>query len=662
MHIWYINKVWIIALCFLPFFIQAQKVKDYNWSKEAPVFEEVPTIFQEEEVVVLKKMVSRSYEYQQGRIFSKEKIRLVYKFQTRKGIQENIRFEIPYNPIRKLSILDARTIKKDGQIVHLESQLLVKEAERQRSKNRIRDNISFLTPAVEVGDIVEIVVVYKGLMAKPNTCYYFQDKLPIMHSMFSLEYSEDLLLEHFDYNQTNPPLTHENVEGKMIIYQHKNVHGLAKESGYLLKSLVPKVCYEVFSKQAYDLGRPKTWLEFLIKAKEDLLLVPIRKPEEIKDFIAQAAGPKAAKPLDKIAHFHHYINQYFQVGPLQKKERGLGLAYLIQSKKIDEFSLTKLYYYFLINEKIPFYYVLGKNRKQGKLDMDFPSDLQVSTYFFTVEDSLKRLYFVHPQTKLYQYDFNELPISYLGNQLLMLKHNDSQQLYAVEAPLMEAGGNQHLRQVKSTISLAQQKIEHECRTVFTGACATEFKQIWYPIIDQDYLFSHLKNSLSFPNSNLNSVAYKKAEDHKPLQFEVKYSLTCDEAITRVTDQLITINLDQWFRHDFIEKEVSAKQFPYTLAYPKLDIFKYYLLFDQPVELVKDNVLNLSLEEGAVHYHFTAQQEDPFTIVLHARLGYIDHKIEADQLATIQAMFEEIRMLTKQPLWLRLLPTANITED
>ncbi len=639
----------IILLCLIVSGISAQQPGNYKWTKKLRPSPTVPEQFADKDAVMVFNEVHRVCKREQTRNYFTETIRKRIKIQKAAGLKYSW-LKIPVKEGFKVKTLGVRTLNADGSITYFDT----KDARYESwldEKDFMRQKQVYLVPApdVDVGDEIDIVVIYRSNVPDMADVYFFHADLPVVEHRFTLELSKDIRLRLKTYNDLPEPDITDTESDKTYFWQQKNLPVVLDETCQNIPAdVLPHLVYELNFETDIFLSPPlDNWLDYLRWIHKEDLNTPIRRPARFKALIKGILGEKRRTEQEMTNVFHQFVNEHINLSAISDNEKSRGLEYFLEKRKADKFTLLKLYKAFFETNNIPYFLVIGKDRFQGKFDLEFPTSIQATHLFFAIgrEDDI---IFVVPKTRNLTFDIDELPIELNGTHVYMTQAKTKKLLYEVEIPL---GDSTYHQQVHTT--LLKQKSDNntlfcETSSSYTGAYAIEERHFFQQARLSAGVYENFEKRLRKlqATARLSSVSTQAKDEEQPDLFKVNYDYQLTELMTKKADDTRELSLQKCLLHQ-LQEIPSACTPGYTPLHPFTQIFNDYLVFDQPVELLNmDNVqFHLSNEVGT--YELSIHQPKPTMIHIRSRYVLSAQYIPQENFQQLEQLNEMVRQSAKR---------------
>ncbi|MEL6867992.1 MAG: DUF3857 domain-containing protein, partial [Bacteroidota bacterium] len=160
----WLKSLSLICGAFILIMLPLSAQKDYKWDKKVKPTPAISAEFKEADAVMIYNFEQRQTYFQDQGFYCRNIIKRRIKIQTQLGLERYARIILPKKRDMRMSILDARTIKKDGSIVDLDAKNDIKVIELTSDDDlfdRSRYKV-FSVPGVEVGDEIEVVCIHEG--------------------------------------------------------------------------------------------------------------------------------------------------------------------------------------------------------------------------------------------------------------------------------------------------------------------------------------------------------------------------------------------------------------------------------------------------------------------------------------------------------------------
>ena len=318
----------------------------------------------------------------------------------------------------RITMLQARTIKKDGSIIELDGEQIIETESIQKNKygTDVLRRIQLIYPNVEKGDIIDLAYersldgyIFSDLM-------FLEDDLPSLRTKISLRNISRLDLTV--YNLHGMPATKRSLEGgvetiswekygvnKRVSEDYSAIHPEASCGVFVLWKRGEKLDYKtIYSFDAYKY--PETFGVFY-KITERLQELGILEAEE-QAFVAL---PKLIKAFEN--DFKWNVDESTE----ELKET----IKFLSDKKVDDVLFLRYIMKYLSEQGIRYEKGFSKSLLDGRFEHGLVSLEQLSRRFLFIYDENDQVHFLFPPTGDGEfYYMDEIPFYLEGNQSIAL--------------------------------------------------------------------------------------------------------------------------------------------------------------------------------------------------------------------------------------------------
>ena len=652
-----------LTLLFISLSINVFAYQEHKWDK-VPERVEIPMEFQNEDAVIVERefrfAINMFNLYEYG-IYQTKSWRT--RILTKEGIAAS-RILIPKNPFSKISVLDARTIKANGQVIDMKSSD-IKELDINFDEKDVKRNEKFYlfsVPGVEVGDEIEVIYVIEDAPIPYKV--FLHDEFAVLNSSYTLTIPKIALYEVYNANGMVKPEI-KSIEGNKVRcrWNMTNLPALG-EADYSIKSLeVPHVVQVIRGINLINIfgipdqvGWPDYFVEFEKYVDNEDRYVSKKYGNAVDNFINELwKGHENEGIAAKLKIVHDYLNQNMDIVNVDSKEAKKPLGYFLEIKKIEQFRLLTLYAQIFKKANIPYDMAFARNKYNGVLNPNIVHMVQVDYMFFTFTDENKKLHYLFPKSDEEQYEMDELP-TYLQGTLAILIYSDNKIGRGHILPSHATEDISQARKIESKVNLNEKTITHDFQETLSGAYSTDLRFNYVNAARGNKMEEYFNNLCRQRNESmiLKSVSIDSFSNVYPYHFRLKYQVDMTDQITKLDDDLYSISIENWFWHDHIKIDKDKRWLTYFPDYPHNDSFKYYLVFDEDVELVNAENLNHRVVHQQIGaYLANAKQISPKIILLESKYLLGGAEVEKSNIPNLSEIYEAMERGDNEPIMVRV---------
>lgn len=291
-----------------------------------------------------------------------------------------------------ISVLAARTLKKDGDIINLKEDQIIETTSKEENKygSRIVRRVQFLHPDVAVGDVLDIAYqidfnnyLYSDLM-------YLEDNLPSLHSKINLRNSSRLELSIFPLNGM-PQMSQAPIDGiPSISWSKKNVKAL--KTNYF-NALPPN--HPSFT---YMLWYPGVTVDYAKIYELDNGNYPAKSSSKSisKYFLEKGIIESRDNPVKELPKIIDYFTKEMTWNHNESTEYSAKTFGFLERKKIDYTLFLRYIMQYLTENKVHYEKGFTKSLLDGRYELGFVSLEQISERFLLIYDKEGKPHFLFP--------------------------------------------------------------------------------------------------------------------------------------------------------------------------------------------------------------------------------------------------------------------------
>ncbi len=615
-----IKNIFFLLLFWLLSATSLSAQKNYKWDPPVPSVA-IPEAFKTADAVIISNYENRQTYFEEYRFFSQNIIKRRIKILTELGLEKYGRIFLPKKPELFISILDARTIKKDGTIIDLDPKKDINSIELTEEDdflNRTKYQV-FSIPGLEVGDEFEMVCIHEGYGLERGATVVLHDFIPVLESKFTIETGDKrIIIMAANRNQMPKPEVKNNLNSIVFTWKANNLPGLIEERGNISAKTLPHFIYELnFDRLYRDAAPPniENWRDLLLYINKQYFDVRIRKKKKFKETYAKIISTaKSDSKFDQLNAIQKYLNEV-QLITIPKKEEGEGIEYFLEKKKADYNTLIKMYKSLLSNLGVTYQIAAGRSKFQGAIDLEFPTYVQITDFLFVVEEN-DNSHVLPLKTKSTSYGINEIPLDLTGTDIYLIHPNEKTSFRMISLPKPNHKKNVRLHKIKGKVKLKEKTLSYLSETTFGGAFSTLNRSRHYRLENQ--LQKYGEEQLEKQNiALLDSISLSS----KPTQFPYRYKLTqqyqTKQQISELEKNVYNISLENFLEHT-IQQVNENRLLDYYPSYTYTDAFSYYLEFDHAVKLNNKENLDRVISNDLGSFTMSINQSTPNLILIRSK--------------------------------------------
>ncbi|MBS1580887.1 MAG: DUF3857 domain-containing protein [Bacteroidetes bacterium] len=576
-----------------------------------------------------------------GELGNTETVMRRIKILTKAGINEytNIVVNRPY--AAKLTVLDARTIRKDGSVVDLKASD-IKELDLQDAEGNYDryQQLRFSIPGVEVGDEIETVYSLQKSGLQTGRDVYMQSYLPVRHSVLVLSLDKGIRTELRSLNGVHEPKVTESMEDFTYRWEMKDLGSLGDESNALRSTALPYVSFVV---RELDFGGRRYPV---VPASIDTYY-----DTYIRSFgITNGTEPAVRKWVDGIRSVHagesnvqvlehalKELHESFAVVVMPTEEADQPLSVHLQQKRLDEWSLERLVQQVFDETKVQYWFCFGRNRLDGPIETSFVAPHTTTTTFFAYNDDQEHLHYYIPASPQRNFEIDELPWYLEGTRVLMQRRKSTGALETESlwspVPVSSMNDNKHSQHIDMDITLTGGPLHARHRETWCGAWSGRYRSPMLTALRSGNAAELLDHEDL--DQRFDSVSMEKQEHTAPYSFTMRYLSTSPSPVQTVEEGVISVDLAGLLHHELPDKPSANRSTDYHVPFQYIDEVRLFLHFDTPVSIM-DELEFGKREESAWGVHIlSVKQLDERTVVVTSSLNTKKDKLtpaEAKELA------------------------------
>ena len=362
-------------------------------------------------------------------------------------------------------------------------------------------------------------------------------------------------------------------------------------------------------------------------------------------------------PEKKISVFHDYVNENIEIVYLEEKETTFPLNYyLVKTKQVNRQVLFRIYQYAIEKAGLEPYFVMARYFHAGPIDRSFTAAQQITTFLLGYKPEAGPMKYITPTYSNQSYELNEIKESLQGTSCITVKLTKEKSIGFAKLPNNRQIDNLRSRQVKVTVKLEEPKVHQEFSETLTGSYSTNNRYTYMTAKKDDELGKIFTDILKkrVDNAILDSIKIESFSKEFPFTFKLKYSYRIDNTVTKIDDGLYSIALDDWFYHHTDKLKKENRLLDYYFDKNGTDVFKYFLVFDEKIQIVNGEKLNKIITGRYCKYDLSISQVNENTVLIESKLQTIASRVPAIKIGEIVDTYEAVDNADNEPLVIKKL--------
>lgn len=637
----------VLSLSLLSFILLSLNTfaqRDYRWDKEYKESPAIPPEFQTEDAVIIYNKEERQTLVQNNEPYTRDIIKRRYKILTQAGLDNYTRFTVPKRYDMSIRILDARTRKADGSIVDLEASEIKELSYNEELDLNDKDKyMRFAVPGVEVGDEVEIVVTWEGNTLHSGDNIFPHLTLPVMRSEFELYIDQRIIVFTAPVNGMPEPKVKQVNDHFRFTWINKNLPGLFDETGSIPGKTLPNLIYEYDYSLFQGNNRPDPKEDWRDLVKEIQEYLELRKNLKKFDAIMQGIlGDSKDAPIAEQARIiHDYLNDNITVKRLSESEKSGTIETYFTRKTADWTALLSMYDAAFKWIGANYYLGTGRSKYLGDLILEFPTDYQVTDYFYLIEDEQGGVHLYPPKTRRRTWEADEIPLHLRGTDVYMLNVKDKTSLKQLTFSNEPYNKNQMLYKGKIEVNLAEGSMKYQVQETYAGEVSTYYRDKMYEVEEEGKLQENLTKSLSeeIPNIVISNAKMSNYPKQSPFKFSMSYEANTPDQISEIESNVYKINVGNRLSHSTVDVPQRKRALDYYPRYAFMEAYNYYVSLTENAALQNKDNLTIKVENEVGSYELSVNQIKPNALSVRSRYTIKMNSIPADKIHLLAELNE-----------------------
>ncbi len=637
------NKI-LSALLLILISISLNAQRDYRWEKEYEPSPEIPVAFQQEDAVIIYSTEERQTRVINNAPFTRNIIKQRYKILTQKGLEDYTRFSIPRGNRMSIAILDARTRKASGEIVDLDAKE-IKELKYNAEKDLTDKDkyLLFSIPGVEVGDEVEIIVTYEGNTLLSGGNIFLHQNLPTLKSEFQLFVDEKIIVFNAPINGMGEPKVETPNDHYRFTWTMENLPGMYDSRSSIPGNTLPYLIY------SFDYSRfygslpppvPNDWRELILELTKILDLKTNSK--KMDAVMNEILGDKINAPkIEQAAAFHNYLNENITLKRLAENEKSGYIDTYFKNKVADWTALVSLYDAGFKWLGLNYYFGTGRSKYLGPILLSFPTDYQITDYFYAVEDENGGMHIYMPKESNKKWQADEIPSHLRNTRVYILNMKDKETFKQLDFQNNRFNQNQMLFKGKADINLAEGTMMHTMQEAVLGEISTEYRDRVYAANENDKLAENAtaKWQDKIPDALVREVQLSDYPTTNPYKYTINYLVETPNQISEIEAGTYKILFGNCLIHNTLDAPKRKRLLDYCPDYASMEAYNYVLNLSGDATLQNKENVDVKVDNEVGTFELIVNQVKPNMLSVRSRYVIKVNSIAPDKMELLYDLNE-----------------------
>jgi len=632
------------SLIFSFFILTLSAQRDYRWEKEYEPSPEIPAQFQQEDAVIIYTSEERQSRVINGAPFTRNIIKRRYKILTEKGLKDYTRFSVERGNRMSIAILDARTRKASGEIVDLEAKE-IKELEYNAEKDLTDKGkyLLFSVPGVEVGDEVEIVVTYEGSTLLSGGNVFLHQNLPTLKSEFQLFVDEKIIIFNAALNGMTKPKVETPNDHYRFTWSAENLPGLYDARNAIPGNTLPYLIYSFDYSRFYGSlppAVPNDWRELILDLTDRLDLKTNSK--KLDAMMQEILGDKIdASKIEQANIVHQYFNENITLKRLAENEKSGYVDTYFKNKVADWTALVSMYDAAFKWIGLNYYFGTGRSKYLGPILLSFPTDYQITDYFYAVEEENGAMHIYMPKENNKKWQADEIPSNLRNTRVYILSMKDKETFKQLDFQNNRFNQNQMLFKGKADINLAEGTMKHILQESISGEISMEYRDRVYAANRKDELAENATRKWQdkIPNAQVSDVKLSDYPTENPYKYKIDYKVETPEQISEIETGIYKIQVGNCLTHNVLEVQKRKRLLDYCPDYAFMEAYNYVLNLSDNATLQNKANVDVKVDNEVGIFELMVNQVKPNMLSVRSRYVIKVNSIAPDKMQLLYDLNE-----------------------
>ena len=598
----------IVAILLLITLKSYGQLEEYAWPEGKTPTVDLGQSVPEHDAVILYEIHTIDYNLMPPHPVTHTVHQLIKIF-TQYGLNQSAYVYLPRADLKEILVLDARTIKQDGQIIDLASNEIYNsllQSDPGNSEADVNFNfIRFAVPGVEVGDEIEIIYT----LDEPG--FYGGDIIPNSYAFSLLTRYEFIYPNRFelscDLNNDFPQPQVENLFSKVkAIFTIQNSENILNESYSIPYLSLPWFSFRIRPTGiSGPLSGRKQWDEADKSVRLSFKNPAVPKNKYVRyyqNLIRKTASQDSSSRFDQFRMLYNYLIDSVDMRKLSKKsETGKCNEFYLYKGYMDKLAFYRLAVQFLEEMDLDYDVCFCRNRYRGKIQVLNPRINEIDEFIFRIHDRNGSFHYLNLNHPISYFEVDELPPSLAGTLAVghMKKYGQSI-LDTFRLPVWDEQENVVLNELNLDFNTEN---PDTCRLLVNSMFSGYFSQYirgFNQLLHADTL---LKNSFVEFKSNeepylhVDSSTLAGYQREYPFKLEVRTEAWMDHPSDIINDSLLSIPLEKLIDYHLLDLDPGERMLDYFPEFTYTDSVIVEVSFPENYTVRLLNGADLSFENS-----------------------------------------------------------------
>lgn len=548
------------------------------------------------------------------------------------AVEEYGRRELFIGSYGKLSMINARIIKQNGEIIELGNDE-IKDTRAKRKNKYVTETfrrIQLIYPNAEPGDVIDLAYEISVYGYINSRLMYLEDELPSMYSRITIRNMSLLDLTAYTLNNMPKPINKEENGLKILTFEKEGVKSITHDYYNALPPKAPGFVFNLW-RRGVDLDYGTVYIYDQLNYSVKFGLGNLVTDYFVGNGVINA-GEDVFVSLKKI--ILHLENEFEWNGETVYEVNRTMSA--LKDRKVDEVLFIRYIARFLEENDVRFEHGFTKSLLDGIFEHGFVSIEQMSHRYLLFYDASGEIHYLFPPTrdKCYFY-IDEIPNYVEGNQSVALygkKETSLDEKAAVQLPESGAETNRHFANILLEIESDSMHVKGQRKDVFAG----QYSYFVRSAESSDWLDEF---NVVFDSAKLVPI---RLDSYYPYEAEFNQELSGNRYFEPVDESLYWLKVDEVLAEGlFLRDEQDAEWGDYlVLPFHKKDVISLFVKSDKPISLAEEfSEMNFTCSIGSIKATVIQMMENVIKIQYEVKITR--RRVETpSEIADFESMLEQ----------------------
>ncbi|WP_020529799.1 DUF3857 domain-containing protein [Flexithrix dorotheae] len=587
----------------------------------------------------------------------------------RPGVEEYAFLNLKSQVADRLLSLKVKTLKADGTMVELDSNLVFEQLSQRQDHVEI---INYPIPGVEPGDTIETIYSYsEGLdYDELQDFVNLYSDIPSVNTEFTIRTPPNLMVRYKSYNGFPEPQVLSNDTLVYCLFKMEQVDGVSENEYTCLPCELPYIYYSVENRGS----ELRTWKD-VYNQEFNVFTQPFRIDYENSSYYKKWKRRVIGEAKDSSKYYQLSllladIYKNIEIEQPYSEEMFKTTGYFLKEMRFDPISIKRLYRQLLEDLEIDFWAVFARSKRLGRIDPFYIRKGEYDHIFFAFESENGSLQLLYPHKIAFKYQVNEIPTSLYNVEAVIAKPfltekiknkdkfiNMDLEMAEVDSVITRViklhGMHPKFNYLKQAfycdVDIDQQETSFKSNFSVAGGLSTDIRS-FNGLLDKDKeLHDFYETIAEFEGDesslSIDSITSIELKNYRPFVYSMNGQGSISNSISFINDSIVSVTFDDLIQHSQIASEKDSTNLNFYLDYTYTDFCIFILKFPCDIEIINNERNKWEIKNKLGQYIFNLQHVSDNQMIIQSNYKIIKDivaKTEYKQLKELNDFVDEVR--------------------